>query len=70
MAKVFILTGGLLLLIGLLLQFAPGILTWFGRLPGDIRVQNGNSFFFFPLTSMIVISIVLSVGFYLLSLFK
>lgn len=58
-----------LLLVGLIWQFAPGVtkaFTWFGRLPGDIRMQNGSSEVFIPLTSMILVSIVGSV---LLNLF-
>jgi hypothetical protein len=38
-----------------------GALSWFGRLPGDIRVERPNASFFFPITSMVLLSIVLSV---------
>jgi len=37
-----------------------GWLSWFGRLPGDIRIERENVRFYFPITSMILISIVLS----------
>jgi hypothetical protein len=37
----------------------------FGRLPGDILVQRGGSTFYFPLVTCIIISIVLSVLFWL-----
>jgi uncharacterized membrane protein len=37
-----------------------GALSWFGRLPGDIRIDRGNVKVFFPITSMILISIVLT----------
>ena len=33
---------------------------WLGRLPGDIRIERGNSGFYFPIVTCIVISIVLS----------
>ncbi len=33
---------------------------WLGRLPGDIRVERGNSGFYFPIVTCIVLSIVLS----------
>jgi len=46
--------------IGLALQFAPGMLNWFGRLPGDIRIENEHSKVFIPITSMVLISIVLT----------
>ena len=40
MGKILIVIGIALVALGLLLQFAPGLLGWFGRLPGDIRVQG------------------------------
>jgi hypothetical protein len=33
---------------------------WLGRLPGDIRIERGNSAFYFPIVTCIIISIVLS----------
>jgi hypothetical protein len=44
--------------IGLLVW--AGWLSWFGRLPGDIRIERENVRFYFPLTSMILISVLLS----------
>ncbi len=38
-----------------------GWLAWFGRLPGDIRHEGENSRVFIPITSMVIISIVLTV---------
>jgi len=38
-----------------------GALSWFGRLPGDIRISNGNTRVFIPITTMILLSVVLSV---------
>ncbi len=43
-----------------------GGLSWFGKLPGDIRIQGQSGTVFIPITSMIVISVVLSVGLNLL----
>lgn len=40
---------------------AVGALSWVGRLPGDIRWQSDNVRVYFPITTMIIISIVLSV---------
>ncbi len=40
---------------------------WLGRLPGDIRVERGNSAFYFPIVTCIIISIVLSI---IMSLFR
>ena len=61
MAKWLMIAGVLLLLIGAALQFAPGLVTWFGRLPGDIRIETGRTRVFIPITSMILLSIVLTI---------
>ena len=61
MAKWFITAGALLLLVGVALQYAPWLVNWFGKLPGDIRYESGGTRVYIPITSMIVISIVLSV---------
>lgn len=61
MAKWFITAGALLLLVGVALQYAPWLVNWFGRLPGDIRYESGGTRVFIPITSMIVLSIVLSI---------
>lgn len=37
-----------------------GALSWFGRLPGDIRIERPNAKVYVPITSMIVVSVVLS----------
>jgi hypothetical protein len=37
-----------------------GLFSWFGRLPGDIRAGSGNVRFYFPLTSMLLLSLALS----------
>ncbi len=61
MAKWLMLAGLLLLAIGAVLHYAPWLVSWFGRLPGDIRYESGNSKVFVPITSMLLVSIVLSV---------
>ncbi len=61
MAKLFILTGLIFLGTGVLLYFLPGLFSWFGKLPGDIRIASGNTFVFIPLTSMVVLSLALTV---------
>jgi hypothetical protein len=38
-----------------------GAFAWFGRLPGDLRYERGTTRVYFPLTSMIVISVALTV---------
>ena len=60
MGKLFILAGAGLLAIGLILHYAPWMLNWFGRLPGDIRIETENGKVFIPITSMLLVSIVLT----------
>lgn len=58
--NVLMLIGGAVLVIGALVRFAPGLFTWFGNLPGDIRIEGESSRVFIPITSMIVVSLVLT----------
>ena len=67
MAKWLIGAGVVLLLLGVVLHYAPGLLSWFGKLPGDIRLESERSNTYIPITSMIVLSVVLTV---LVNLFK
>ena len=60
MARWLIIAGGAILAVGLLLHFLPGAFSWFGRLPGDIRFESERGRFYFPLASMLVISVALS----------
>lgn len=52
--------GLVLVAIGLALQFAPGLLNWFGRLPGDINITRDSSRVFIPITSLVVISVLIT----------
>lgn len=67
MGKWFMIVGAALLAIGAVLKFAPWLLTWFGNLPGDIRIESERGKVFIPITSMLLVSLVLSV---LLHLFR
>lgn len=61
MARWFIVGGIILVLIGVVLWIAPMAFNWFGKLPGDIRIEKENSRVFIPITSMVIISLLLSV---------
>jgi hypothetical protein len=63
MARWLIIAGLVLVVVGLILHYAPGVFGWFGRLPGDIRIESERGKFFFPITSMVIVSIVLTVLF-------
>ena len=60
MGKIIIIIGIVVVVVGVILQFAPQLLSWFGKLPGDIKYEKGNTKFFFPITTMIIVSVVLS----------
>lgn len=67
MARWLIMAGVVLVVIGAVLHVAPWLLNWFGKLPGDIRIESGRTRIFIPVTSMIIVSIVLTV---LINLFR
>ncbi|QOR75792.1 MAG: DUF2905 domain-containing protein [Thermoflavifilum sp.] len=61
--KWLIVSGLLLLLMGILLYVIGQLgqrLPWLGRLPGDIRIQKPNFVFYAPITTMLLLSILLS----------
>lgn len=64
----FLVYGGVFLtLLGALICYAPWMLGWFGKLPGDFKVQTARITLFLPVTSMILLSILISVGAQVLS---
>ena len=65
MAKIFILIGTIFVIIGLILYFFKDFPLF--HLPGDIVIKKENFTFYFPITSSILISIVLSIIFYFIS---
>lgn len=58
--KLLIGAGLLLIVAGLLAWALQGKLNWLGRLPGDIRIERENFRFYFPVTTIILISILLN----------
>jgi hypothetical protein len=59
-----IVTGAGLIVLGLLIRF--GALSWFGKLPGDIMYEGQHTKIYFPLASMLVITVVLNILIYIL----
>ena len=59
--KILVFAGIILIFAGLIVYFAGDKLGWIGHLPGDIRVEKENMRFYFPITTMILFSLVLSV---------
>ena len=61
MGKGIIIAGIALVVIGALVHYAPWAFNWFGKLPGDIRIEGEKGNVFIPLTSTILLSILLSI---------
>ncbi|MEJ6952258.1 DUF2905 domain-containing protein [Natronospora cellulosivora (SeqCode)] len=60
LGRTIIYLGLFLLILGGLIYYFGGLFAWFGRLPGDIRIERENFRLYFPITSMIIITIVLN----------
>jgi len=64
MQRILIAIGAVLLAAGVLWPWLSRL--GLGRLPGDIRIETENGVFYFPVTSCIIISIVVSIVFWFL----
>ncbi|MBW2020820.1 MAG: DUF2905 domain-containing protein [Deltaproteobacteria bacterium] len=64
LGKVLIIIGLVIAGIGILLVLTPNV-PWLGKLPGDILIKKDNFKFYFPVTTCIIISIILTLLFYL-----
>jgi tellurite resistance protein TehA-like permease len=63
--KILIAFGLLIVLVGVVLVLV-GRVPWVGRLPGDIHLQRGNWTFYFPLATSLLLSLVLTLVFYVI----
>lgn len=64
--RFLIILGILLIVVGVLLHFT-GKISWLGKLPGDIIIQRKNFTFYFPLATSILLSLILTFIFWLMS---
>ncbi len=64
LGKMLILIGVLIIVIGLLFIVGEKI-PWIGRLPGDIIIKKEKFSFYFPITTCIIISIILTLLFWI-----
>ena len=64
LGKMMVLAGAVLVLAGLFVLFSPKI-PYIGKLPGDFRIENENFSFYFPLTTCILASALISLIFWL-----
>ena len=69
MGKVLIIVGVLLVIAGVAITYFHKI-PFLGKLPGDIRIERENFRFYFPFTTSIVISILISIVIYLINRWK
>ncbi|KZN99194.1 hypothetical protein A4244_06250 [Bacillus badius] len=65
MGKTLMLLGVILFVFGLVMQFVK-----IGRLPGDLLFKKGNTTFYFPIMTSIIVSVVLSFIFYVIGKWK
>lgn len=63
-----VISGIVVIVIGLAVW--SGAFGWFGRLPGDIRIERESTRVYIPLASMLVVSVVLSLVMYLVNRFR
>jgi hypothetical protein len=70
LGKLLLFVGALLMVGGLVLIFLGRAHVQLGRLPGDITYRGKNTTIYFPLASSIVVSILLTLIFYVISLFR
>jgi hypothetical protein len=65
LGRFLILVGVIIALVGIALTLA-GRLPWLGRLPGDVHIQRGNWTFYFPLATSLLLSVLLTLIFWLI----
>ena len=65
-SKTLIVSGVVLIVLGVIWHFSNGNIP-FGKLPGDIRIEKGNSKIYIPITTCLLISGVLSLISYFIS---
>ena len=65
--KYILIAGIFIVIAGILIYFFHDYFKWVGRLPGDIRVEKENFRFYFPIVTMILFSILITI---IISIFK
>ena len=69
MGRILIIAGIVFILAGLIVAYSDRI-PFLGKLPGDIRIEKDTFSFYFPITTSILVSIVLSLLIYLINRWK
>lgn len=60
MGRILIIAGIILILAGIILVIPGNKLGWMGHLPGDIRIERENFRFYFPITTLLIISLLIN----------
>lgn len=61
MAKILIVIGIVLVVVGVIWLVFPNAFSWLGNLPGDIKHTSGNTRVYFPVVTMIIVSVVATI---------
>ncbi len=59
--KYILIAGVIIVLAGIVIYFFHDYFKWIGRLPGDFRIEKENFRFYFPLATMIILSLVITI---------
>ena len=65
--KYILIAGVIIVAAGMIIYFFHDYFKWIGRLPGDFRIERENFRFYFPLATMIILSLVITI---LINIFK
>jgi uncharacterized membrane-anchored protein YitT (DUF2179 family) len=59
--KYILMVGIVIVIAGILIYFFHDYFKWIGKLPGDIRIEKQNFRFYFPIVTMIIFSIIITI---------
>jgi hypothetical protein len=65
--KYVLIAGVIIAVAGIIIYFFHDYFKWIGRLPGDFRIEKENFRFYFPLATMIILSLVITI---IINIFK
>lgn len=68
--KQIIILGLIILIIGIIYTYFRQYLSWFGNLPGDIKWVGTTTRIYFPIISLLLISLLLNLVYYIVRYFK
>ena len=66
-SKILIGLGVLFIVLGVLTYLFGGLFSWFGKLPGDIRIEGDNYFIYAPITSFLLLSVILNIIYHVIT---